>query len=167
VTLRPRSVVVGLVIGALCGAAAASAQTPTVTTVGDRGRLTVLQLDGGYDVQADPTHEAEFAVRQAVAREFLRTHADDYDFLVVFTRFPFDLGAYPNGDHVRALYFGVRNDVRGIGQEVFDSSSAFGSAGRLQGYIDMGPLAGVISDPTDPGFSPRSRTSLRTSGAAG
>jgi hypothetical protein len=52
-----------------------------------------------------------------------------------------------------AFYQGVRNDVQGIGKKLFDNSAQYGSQGQLQGTIDMGNVANLVSDPFDPGFS--------------
>src|SRR6185369_8361263 len=71
--------------------------------VADVGHASVLELTGAYDRDVDGEFNA--AAREAVAREYLRTHADAYDFLVVFTGFDFSRG----GDGVLAFYLGIRN----------------------------------------------------------
>lgn len=117
----------------------------------DRGHLAIVEHDGTpYDaVHADGTPNPE--PRAAVASEFIRTHGDFYDFLVIFTNFDF-----PRGE-ADAVYTGVRNDVQGIALPIFDSGGLFGSASRLQGVVDMGPIdhyrQGAFSvDPADPRF---------------
>jgi hypothetical protein len=94
----------------------------------DIGNLTVMELGGAYDRGlAEP--------RQLVAYRFYQDHADDYDFLVVFTTFEFETA----GAH--AFYNGIRNDTGGIGLPLYDYSAEFGSSGRLQGYVDMAALS--------------------------
>lgn len=119
----------------------------TATFVADRDGIAVLELTGSYDtLQTDGSVNA--APRMALANEFYRTHPDEYDFLVVFTDFDIAL-SHPG---VKATHLGIRNDVQGIGLPVFDSSSEFGSAGKLQSFIDMANLGKWSTDPVDPRF---------------
>lgn len=78
----------------------------------------------------------------ALSQTFYRTHADDFDQLVLFTNTTTtDLGTF-------AFEFSVANDVRGIGQPIFDSSRDFGSRnGRLRSMVDMDRLARLPEDP--------------------
>lgn len=110
-----------------------------------------MEFTGMYDHQPENYLNDEYAVRKAVAKEFYRTHPDDYDFLVIFTGFDFFMGTGKYGEPL-GLYFSVKNDITGIGSEQFDNSTSFGSNGKLQGYIDMGPLASKDTNPMDPGF---------------
>ena len=84
--------------------------------------------------------------RQEIAKEFLRLHKDEYDFLVIFSNFDFEL---PEAE-AKAFYLEVKNDTQGIGKELFDDTAQFGSDGKLQGIIDMGnnsELAAIALDP--------------------
>jgi hypothetical protein len=52
----------------------------TAKHIGDFGNVSVLEVSGNYNADlADGTVNAE--PRQAIAREFYRTHKDEYDFL--------------------------------------------------------------------------------------
>ena len=113
----------------------------------DYGNVTVMEVTGNYDAN-NPDGSVNAAPRQLIAKEFFKTHKDEYDFLVVFTNFDFKM---PAAD-VDGFYTHIKNDTRGIGKELFDNSSLYGSTGRLQGMIDMGNLGGKVSDPLDPGF---------------
>lgn len=130
----------------------AAAEDFTATTIGDFGNVTVMEAVGNLDADLpDGTFNA--LPRQVIAREFLRTHKDEYDFLVIFSNFDYDLGkAEAANARVNGFYHPVKNDVQGIGEEIFDNSSLYGSAGRLQGTIDMGNLADQVSDPLDGDF---------------
>ena len=67
----------------------------------------------------------------ALATRFYQTHGDEYDQLVMFTNFSFDLeGAF-------AFELNIKNEIRGIGLEQFDFASEFGSNGRLQSFLAM------------------------------
>lgn len=70
----------------------------------------------------------------SVPSVFYRTHGDDYDFIYVWTDFPYDLG------NAFAFYSGVRNEIQGIGQPLFNRASSFGSAGRLQGLLVLNDI---------------------------
>ena len=70
---------------------------------------------------------------RAVARAFYRTYPDSFDALAIFEDFPVSHPAV-------SLYVPVKNDVRGIGSELFDHTAEFGSAGRLQGVLNLNNL---------------------------
>ena len=118
----------------------------TAKTLGDYGNVTVMEVNGIYDAKL-PDESSNVEPRQLISQEFFKTHKDEYDFLVIFTSFPF---AMPT-DAV-AFYQGVKNDVHGIGQHLFDNSALYGSNGKLQGTIDMGSMDGIWTDPLDKYF---------------
>jgi flagellar hook assembly protein FlgD len=116
-----------------------------------RGSVAVVELLGDFDV--DQPGEGGTAARQAVARALYEATTDDFDFLAALTTFDYQLDADPNdGVEVIGRYFGVRNDTSGLGLELFDDSADYGSASRLQGFIDLGPLPSLEVDPHRPGF---------------
>lgn len=110
-----------------------------VGQVGDVGNVTVMELSGDYD-------RGITEPRQEVAAQFFATHPDQYDFLVVFTTFEFPTGS------ATAFYNEIRNDTDGIGQPQVDLSADFGSAGRLQGYIDMAAMSRYSFAPNTSGY---------------
>lgn len=120
--------------------AALPADAKATTGFRDMGNVAVVEYGGAYD-------RGLSEARAQVARYFYQHHADDYDFLIVFTTFEF-----PTGDAL-AFYNPVRNDVRGIGSAVYDHSQAMGSGGRLQGYIDMAALARYDFNARNPAFA--------------
>ena len=65
-----------------------------------------------------------------VARAFYRTHSDEYDQLIIWTDASLVEDAF-------AFETTIANNIRGIGLQLFDSSSDFGSAGRLQSFALM------------------------------
>jgi len=113
----------------------------------DYRHVVIIQHDGSnYDrlcADGSPNYE----VRKKVARKFYESHGDYYDFLVVFTNFNFSFGEEAEG-----VYFGVKNDVSGIGLPQYYLSDDFGSSGRLQGYIDMGSILRKSGDPGSADF---------------
>lgn len=119
----------------------------SATTLGDYGNVTVMEVIGNYDAK-NPDGSLNTLPRQEIAKEFLRTHPDDYDFLIVFSNFDY---AMPEPE-AEGFYLGVKNDTQGIGKTVFDQTASFGSNGNLQGMIDMGNVVNLITDPSDPVF---------------
>lgn len=102
------------------------------------GDIYILPYNFGssYDID-DGNGNINIAPRQWVAQSFYQNNPDTYDFILVFTNFNF------NTHEARAFYTSIKNDVNGIGQEIFDSSSFFGSS-RLQGYVDAANLASYL-----------------------
>lgn len=125
----------------------AYAQDFTAQTIGDIGNVTVMEVTGTYDAKK-PDGSTNLTPRQVIAKEFFRVHKDDCDFLVIFSNFNFQM---PESE-AAAFYHGVRNDIQGIGQTLFDETSYYGSNGKLQGTIDMGNIANLVLDPLDPQF---------------
>ncbi|MFH0725313.1 MAG: CARDB domain-containing protein [Pseudomonadota bacterium] len=111
------------------------------------GNIAVLEVEGNYD-SVLPDKTTNEAPRRMIAKKFYETHPDVYDFLIIFSQFDFQMPP-----DALAFYNGVKNDVKGIGKEIFDNSIFYGSDGKLQGTIDMGNLSNMVSDPLDPGFS--------------
>ncbi len=120
----------------------------TVINLNNTPDIAVYELTGGYDALL-PDGSSNTIPRQEVAKEFYKAHPDEYDFLVFFSNFDFQM---PQNE-ANAFYQGVKNDVQGIGLELADNSSLYGSNGVLQGTIDMGNITSMVTDPLDPGFS--------------
>lgn len=78
----------------------------------------------------------------AVVNEFITTHSDIYDFVVIFTDFPIDLWA----GNAFAFYAFVFNDVKGIGLQEMNFRSSFATK-KLQGILAMGNLGNYPDDP--------------------
>jgi len=77
----------------------------------------------------------------AVLREFYHTHSDSFDTAYIWTDFPYD-----NGLGV-AHSFNIRNDILGIGLQIADRGSVYGSPSRLSTIITMGNQADWPADP--------------------
>ncbi len=119
----------------------------TAKTIGSYGHIAVMEVSGNYDAKnADAT--ANKIPRQIIAKEFYKTHKDEYDFIVIFSNFDY-LMPKPA---TLAFYTGVKNDTKGIGAELFDYSAFYGSGGKLQGTVDMGNAAALASDTLNPKF---------------
>ncbi|HUL59632.1 MAG TPA: CARDB domain-containing protein, partial [Anaeromyxobacteraceae bacterium] len=95
----------------------------------------VVRTDSPTFGSGEPSSET------AVAQEFFRSHADAYDFVVVFPTFPVSVYRDSSTRQIGGWYAAVRNAVSGIGQPILDRGPEFGSRSRLQGYIEMHSLA--------------------------
>lgn len=119
----------------------------TAKFIRDEKNITIIEFDGNYDIGLSNP-------RKTLAKEFFRTHADVYDFLVIFTSFEFSTAIDQDGRKANALAFynPVRNDTSGIGISQFDNSKEFGSDRVLQGYIDMAATSRTASSTADPDY---------------
>lgn len=78
----------------------------------------------------------------ALTRAFYSAYQDSFDAVYIWTDFQFDNGAGV------AHSFNVRNDIQGIGLNIFDRGSIYGSPSRLATIITMGNIDGDW--PADP-----------------
>lgn len=76
---------------------------------------------------------------------FFETQPDDYDYLVFFND-----ANIPAAPTALAYEITVRNEVEGTGDLVVDRSSWFGSTGRMQAVLNLGPLSQYPEDPQAP-----------------
>ena len=77
----------------------------------------------------------------AVGKKFYSTHPDRYDQILIWTDQPLIQDAF-------AYEITVSNDIRGIGQDVYDQSSEFGSGGQLRSVVVMDWLGKYPDNPT-------------------
>ena len=76
----------------------------------------------------------------AVAKKFYTTHPDNFDQILLWTDQPLIRDAF-------AYELTVANEVRGIGQDIYDVSRSLGSAGRLRSLVVMDWLGKYPEDP--------------------
>ena len=82
---------------------------------------------------------------EALSKRFYASHPDDFDQLIVFGASSFTENLA--GEDAFAFHQLVQNDISGIGQSIVDFSSFFGSAGRLQSFINMNRLSQYPDNP--------------------
>ena len=58
--------------------------------LGDYGNVTVMEVTGNYDAK-NSDGSNNHVPRQVIAKEFFKSHKDEYDFLVIFSNFNFAL----------------------------------------------------------------------------
>jgi hypothetical protein len=77
----------------------------------------------------------------AVAQKFYQSHPDNYDQILFWADQPLIRDAF-------AYEINIANEVRGIGQDIFDLSASLGSGGRLRSLVMMDWLGKYPDDPT-------------------
>jgi len=77
----------------------------------------------------------------ALSKKFYQTHPDNYDQLVLWTDAPVVTDAF-------AYETTVKNEIRGIGIDSYDTAADFGSAGRLRSLVVMDWLGKDPDNPT-------------------
>jgi len=78
----------------------------------------------------------------SIARKFYLNHPDEFDQIVVFLGFPYDLPG-----NAFSYELTVINQVGGIGMDFVDDSADYSSAGRLKSIVMMGSLDAFPADP--------------------
>lgn len=116
----------------------------SASNLGDVGNVTAMEITGNFDGE-NPDGSQNDLPRKAVAAEYFKTHPDK-DFLIFFSSFDYTM---PEGE-VKGFYTEVKNDTQGINRTILDNSAQYGSAGMLQGTIDMGNITQLASNPYGP-----------------
>jgi hypothetical protein len=106
-----------------------------------------MEVSGDYNL-TNSDGSINTLPRQEIAKEFFKTHSDEYDFLVIFSNFDFTMSQ----SDAKAYYLEIKNDAQGIGKSIFDDSTYYGSNSKLQGIIDMGNISNHIMDSTQSGY---------------
>ena len=120
-----------------------------------------LPLEGTTGAIAEVFVDLPTVNLQNVAREFYRTHSDDFDSLILFTNFESNLDLVG----VLAFAINVQNNVLGIGNpnrsEIFpqfDHTAEYGSQGTLRSFLTMKNLKVWEDDPLENTFGPATST---------
>jgi len=89
----------------------------------------------------------------ALSRKFYATHGDLYDQLVVWTDASYVQEAF-------AYEVTVANEIQGIGVDVYDLATEYGSAGRMRSLVMMDVLSKYPADPSQSLLGANSTLSL-------
>jgi hypothetical protein len=82
-----------------------------------------------------------------LANVFFDHFADVYSHLIMFADFPFPLGGL-----TIAYEYSPKNQIRGIGQPLYDASRSYGSEGVLEAMVQMGDVNKYVDDLRDPQY---------------
>jgi hypothetical protein len=96
--------------------------------------------DGGSAAVGERFAEAGQLDVVGLSRKFYRAHPDNYDQVVLWTDAPVITDAF-------AYETTVKNEIRGIGVDIYDLASDFGSAGRLRSIVVMDWLGKYPDNP--------------------
>lgn len=112
---------------------------------GHTADIALVDLTGGSGSSAGAIAE-RFAQATsidtfAVAKKFYATHPDNYDQILLWSDQPLIRDAF-------AYELNIANEVRGIGDTIYDTSRLAGSAGRLRSLVMMDWLGKYPEDPT-------------------
>jgi hypothetical protein len=111
---------------------------------GRTGEIAMVDLTSGNGsgsgAIAERFAQANTLDTLAVAEKFYATHGDDFDQILLWTDQPLIRDAF-------AYELTVANEVRGIGQDVYDLSRSFGSAGRMRSLVVMDWVGKYPDDP--------------------
>jgi hypothetical protein len=108
--------------------------------------FTPVDLSAGGATTAAVTVGERFGSQReldlvGVAKRFYADHGDLYDQLLIWTDTSLVSG------NTFAFETTVKNEIRGIGMDVYDDAAAFGSAGRLRSVVMMDALSKYPSNP--------------------
>jgi MYXO-CTERM domain-containing protein len=111
------------------------------------GSVAVLQGDEATVAGTGARRGIEYRNLVEIGQRFIAAFGDDYDQIAVYLAF----NDYSSAQSL-AYQMRVKNDVKGIGLDLFDQSAAFGSAsGRLQTVLNMKRILaygrGAANDP--------------------
>jgi hypothetical protein len=113
---------------------------------GHTGRFTPVNLSadgptgGGAGGVGERFSESSQLDTVSVARRFYETHPDNFDQLVMWTDTRLQRTSF-------AYESTVKNEIRGIGVDVYDIAADFGSAGALRSVVAMDALTKYPDDP--------------------
>jgi len=114
---------------------------------GHTGQFQTVDLSTTGPVSASVAIGERFSAQSdvdliALVKHFYESHPDNYDQVIIFTDTSVVTG---NTFSYESL---VANQIRGIGVDIDNSSSDYGSAGRLQSIVVMDRLSKFPDDPT-------------------
>jgi hypothetical protein len=113
---------------------------------GHTGQFTPVNLNGSGTIAGGGAAVGERFAQSteldfvAVTKKFYQSHPDLYDQIVIWTDDRLIRDAF-------AFEVTVANEVRGIGQSIYDTSRDFGSSGALRSYVMMDALTKYPEDP--------------------
>jgi|GEM_PF-1781569 len=111
-----------------------------VKYLGEDSGVSLFDFTGSFDKNVDGQINIE--ARKSVTEDLFLKIPDQYDFVVIFTKFPVD------SEEASAFAISYQNDVLGIGIPLFNNSLTMGSE-RLQATIDMTELSNWELNPAN------------------
>jgi len=116
-----------------------------ITPGGNPGNIQLVDLSRDSSTTgatlAEKFQRGRLIDNVGAVKKLYQTLPDSYDSIIIWTDFESDL------DGAFAFEITVQNKVEGIGDNLFDDSSRWGSAGRLESFLFMGNINRYPPDP--------------------
>jgi len=103
------------------------------------GRVASLESKALFDATSV---DMTFPEAEEVAKTLYQKLKDEFDFIMVVSNQPNPLGEY------FGTFYQAKSTVQGVGQDLFDTTSDYGSSGKLQGVIHLPFLRGLSTGPS-------------------
>ena len=108
-------------------------------TLNDEGTILTYQ-NSTFATQA----ELSSTDLKVITNHIYQYFQDEYDFIFIVS----DNDVLPSGVGYYGRFYGVSNDISGIGMNIYDYSGGYGSAGKLKGVMHFPYRGGIESGPT-------------------
>ena len=119
---------------------------PPLQNISFSGGLPHVSAPGAAVYEQYYSYASPLVNEVALMQRFYSQFPDQFFQLVFFTNFAQTMGGFANE-------LNIKNDVTGIGLDIFDSSSQYGSNGVLESRCNMNQLSAWHPDPTNRFFS--------------
>jgi hypothetical protein len=114
--------------------------SPGQTTAFTAADFSSMPIGGGNSAVVEAFTATSELDLVNVAKRFLGTHADEYHTLTVFTDRELQEDSF-------AYEITVKNNIQGLGLNLYDNAAAYGSTGALQSICNMDALSKYPEDP--------------------
>lgn len=105
----------------------------------NREGTVAIYVNSNLDIRAGLTRTK----KQFISRQIYKMFPDVFDFIILVS----NNVSIPKGVYHSGRYRSVKNTIKGIGDGQRDYTSSFGSAGRLQGVIELPYRFGIDNGP--------------------
>ena len=118
------------------GGSSGQSTTGYLITSPDTYKISSLQMSSSeYSAwkSGDQFSSNASNIRHNLVKDIYKKYTDDYDFIFLVL----NEASIPNGINYYGKYISASNDIQGIGLDVFDFTSDYGSGGKLKGIMQL------------------------------
>ena len=118
------------------GGSSGQSTTGYLITSPDTYKISSLQMSSSeYSAwkSGDQFSSNASNIRHNLVKDIYKKYTDDYDFIFLVL----NEASIPNGINYYGKYISASNDIQGIGLNVFDFTSDYGSGGKLKGIMQL------------------------------
>lgn len=109
-------------------------------TINGSGRVASLESPTLFDSTFD---DMSFTEVWSITKRVYELLSDNFDFIIIAS----NQTSVPSGTY-SGQFYNAKNTIGGIGKNIFDRTSLFGSLGRLQGAIHLTSTNGLSNGPS-------------------